>query len=59
MKFSKYAAAEWAKLDDRSKWEQLAEDDKQAYAEEKVEMSKEVSAKMGRLRTAELMTPWF
>ena len=37
MKFSRYAAAEWANLDDRSKWEQLAEDDKQAYAEEKEE----------------------
>jgi hypothetical protein len=57
--FHLYAAAEWAKLEDRSKWEELAEADKRAYADEKEQMSKKVSAKMGRMHNAELMTRWF
>jgi hypothetical protein len=32
MKFSKYAAAEWAKLEDTAEWEALAETDKEDYA---------------------------
>jgi hypothetical protein len=41
IKFSKHAAAEWAKIDDKSKWEDLAAADKEDYACEKEEMVKE------------------
>jgi hypothetical protein len=34
MKFSKYAAAEWSKLEDKTEWEALAEADKEDYAYE-------------------------
>jgi hypothetical protein len=32
MKFSKYAASEWANLEDKTEWEALAEADKHDYA---------------------------
>ena len=34
IKFSKHAGAEWSKLEDKTKWESLAEADKQDYAYE-------------------------
>jgi hypothetical protein len=48
IRYSKHAAAEWAKVDDKSKWEDLAAADKEAYAEEKPVVH-EVGYDLGRL----------
>lgn len=38
MNYNAHAASEWAKLEDKTPWESLAAADKEAYAEEKLEV---------------------
>ena len=40
--YNAHAAAEWARLEDKTEWEELANADKETYASEKKELPTEV-----------------